>query len=239
MPATANSSIRGGFSLVELLVTIAVLGLLAGLLLPALAKATKSARRIACLSNLHQRAFEWHAWLGDNDDRFPDRRDLKQSLPGGYRPWSTWPKSDPRAGWAAVVLEPAGQAPTWICPAVAGKSYANIAQARQMTGADVRAVTAGYWMWRFDRADEPVPDDNFWGRTVEDSVQALRRAGNPAAGYPGGPEDVELMVDIYFPNTISSLPQDLRGRSAHPGGRNRLMLDGSAAFLRDARTPLD
>jgi prepilin-type processing-associated H-X9-DG protein len=92
-------------------------------------------------------------------------------------------------------------------------------------------------MWRFDRTDDPVPADNFWGRSEEDCVASLRVAGNPTAGSPNGPSDVELTVDVYFPNTIPAVPADLSGRAAHPGGRNRLMLDGHVQWLRDARTP--
>ncbi|HRZ57726.1 MAG TPA: prepilin-type N-terminal cleavage/methylation domain-containing protein, partial [Candidatus Paceibacterota bacterium] len=87
------------FTLAELLVVIAIVAILAALLVPALARAKRLASRAACLSQLRQHGLAWRVFLDDNQGRFPDRRDLKESLPGGYRPWSTWPPSDPRAGW--------------------------------------------------------------------------------------------------------------------------------------------
>jgi prepilin-type processing-associated H-X9-DG protein len=90
-------------------------------------------------------------------------------------------------------------------------------------------------MWRIDRKYDPVAPDNLWGRTEAYSVAALRLANNTNAGRPNGPSDVELTVDVYFPGTITALPATLRGRGAHPGGRNFLMLDGHTSFLRDPR----
>jgi prepilin-type N-terminal cleavage/methylation domain-containing protein/prepilin-type processing-associated H-X9-DG protein len=229
---------RRGFTLIELLVVIAIIGLLAAFLLPALSRAKQLARRTACASQLKQQSLAWRVWLDENDGRFPDRRDLKSALVGGYRPWTDWPPSDPRAGWAALVLSNVIRAPEiWICPAAAKATFASATPAFQHAGAETNAPVVRYWMWRFDRVDEPVAADNFWGRTEPDSVTSLRAANNPQAGQPTGPSDVELTVDVYFPNTIPSVAAERKGRTAHAKGRNRLMLDGHVAFLRDARTP--
>lgn len=65
-----------GFTLVEVLVVIAIVAVLIAMLMPAIAKAKETSRRQVCASNSRQVIMTIHIWATDDFDRLPSRRNV-------------------------------------------------------------------------------------------------------------------------------------------------------------------
>ena len=60
------------FTLVELLIVVAIIAILAAMLLPALQKARMTASKAKCINNLKQLGAVMESYAGDNQDWYPE-----------------------------------------------------------------------------------------------------------------------------------------------------------------------
>jgi prepilin-type N-terminal cleavage/methylation domain-containing protein len=111
-----------GFTLLELLVTLGIIGMLLAVLLPSLARARGQAKRVRCLANLREVGVALAMYVSQHDEHLPY---VESAL------WSTWKAPRWRHNWDANPLDAAafphslplalrrelGNADVLVCPA--------------------------------------------------------------------------------------------------------------------------
>ncbi len=119
-----SRSVAGGsrpraFTLLEVLVVVAIIALLIAILLPSLDKARHLSRRVACQSNLRQIAAAWHPYLDENNGYF--LRIINANANYGGRQGSSSAYRSPKPLNKHLTLPRVTQdAPVFRCPADRG-----------------------------------------------------------------------------------------------------------------------
>lgn len=109
MKPDANAR-RHAFTLIELMVVIAIIMILAAMLLPALARAKDQAHKTVCINNLRQLGFAAVMYVDENEDQLPPRRMTPNTWIQRLRPYyggASLPQTNASATTTAFASGPA------------------------------------------------------------------------------------------------------------------------------------
>jgi type II secretory pathway pseudopilin PulG len=217
-----------------LLVVIGIIGVLAGLLLPGLARSRTLALRASCLSNLRQIGLATALYVDDYQNRMPDLSDDHLQL---TPPVDAKGKRYNSMGSFMPLLHPyVPDVRVWISPPT--RSLNTNSWVRHFYGPWRNLQTESPHLGSANYISDKLAETNrtqarfLRGRSPE-SCALLRESSVSVEEWLMSPFFEKAWWPIYHPLwAINQSVPPPKGWSAHHGGRNQLYLDFHAAWVR-------
>lgn len=256
---------RPAFTLVEVLVALAIVGVLVALLIPAVQAAREASRRVQCLNNLKQHGLALNAYVG-SVDAFPIGCLSWPAPPGGAAPGWAWAAPllphleqgsvydamnvDAPIDVAANLTARSATLAVFDCPSDHGPR--GLAVASAVVGGTVEAAATSYaasqgadgaaqggdGMFRVNKSVRPRDVKDGLSNTFAVGERArfiVRNAWAGALGDGRGADQVLARMSSKGLEVANPSPASFGG--AHPGATNFLTADGSARSFKTTAAP--
>ena len=213
---------RSAFTLVELLVVVAILGILAALMMPALSSAKAKASSISCLNRVRQLGMSLMLYSDDFEGQYPPRRQSTNTWPYRLQPYYR----------DAKMLECPSDSFSWLLPMIAPEMRLVLRRSfvingfndwfqSELSASNYQAFLAWQWPQGMKAAAIPNPTETIvFGEKRKGSYHMHMDFSQGQAG-----------------NDVEEIDQARHASGANKeGGSNFAFADGSARFLKFGRS---